>query len=100
MEKSKGSKFIKFSSKIDKQLANTDGVQAKATKENKENFKGYLEDYSSNSLDVSRLIGNHTFSSLDVLSNGILRRFTLGCPSLGTNFSNYFTDRRLKSKNE
>ncbi|KAM1768900.1 hypothetical protein ACFX12_046799 [Malus domestica] len=46
MEKSKGSKFIKFSSKIDKQLTKIERVQAKATRKNKENPNGYLRDYS------------------------------------------------------
>ncbi|KAM2496019.1 hypothetical protein ACFX1W_035934 [Malus domestica] len=45
--KSKRGKFIKFYSKIDKQQANTEGAQAKATKERKGNPKSYPEDYSS-----------------------------------------------------
>ena len=49
MEKNEGSEFIKFSSKIDKQLAKTKEVQAKKKSNmgNKENPKDYLEDYSS-----------------------------------------------------
>ena len=47
MEKSEGSKFIKFSCKIDKQLAKTGGVQEKQKQQGKINPKGYLEDYSS-----------------------------------------------------
>ena len=47
MEEGEGDKFIKFSSKIDKQLTKTGGVQAKQKQQGKINPKGYLEDYSS-----------------------------------------------------
>ena len=47
MEKNEGDKFIKFSSKIDKQLTKVGGVQAKQKRQGKINPKGYLEDYSS-----------------------------------------------------
>ncbi|KAM1611626.1 hypothetical protein ACFX1Z_000397 [Malus domestica] len=65
-------------------------------KENKENPKGYLENCSS--AGIPRLLGHHTFSSRNTLSNDIIRRFTLGCPNLGTNFSDYFTNGSPKSK--
>ena len=45
MEKSEGDKFIKFSSKIDKQLTKTGGVQAKQKQQGKINPRCYLEDY-------------------------------------------------------